>query len=161
MEFIDAKFFVAVATLLFVVVTFKPIKKVLLSMIDERIDKIKSDLAEAARLKDEATKILKESEENLLRSEKEAAEIISHAKLEAENIISKTKEKLEKDIETRKAIAFQKIKSLEESALLELKKSVASIAIGASAKVIQQQSSDDDFKNLVDGSIEKLSKTIH
>ncbi len=161
MSFIDEKFIVAVATVIFFAVTFKPMKQGLLGIIDSRINKIKSDLAEAANLKAEATKLLAQAQTKLAQSEVEAANILDHAKKEADLILSKAKEKLEKDIEVRKKLAMQKIQSFEENAINELKKNISQITVVAAAQIIEESGNDDSFKQSVAGSIEKLSKTVH
>ena len=54
----DAKFWVAVAFIILILLLYKPVKKLLINNIDETINKIKNDIKEGE-------KVLKESE-NLL-----------------------------------------------------------------------------------------------
>jgi F-type H+-transporting ATPase subunit b len=146
MSFIDEKFIVAVATVIFFALTFKPMKQGLLGI---------------ANLKAEATKLLAQAQTKLAQSEVEAANILDHAKKEADLILSKAKDKLEKDIEVRKKLAMQKIQSFEENAINELKKNISQITVVAAAQIIEESGNDDSFKQSVAGSIEKLSKTVH
>ena len=68
----DEKFFVALAFVMFVALVFKAGKKFILSTVDARILKIKSELEEATRLKNEASALLvkyeKEQSHSLERS---------------------------------------------------------------------------------------------
>lgn len=157
----DEQFYVAVVTVIFFAATFKPMKRGLLNMLDGRIEGIKKNLAEAERLKLEATKLLKEAEAKLAKSEKDAKQIIEHANSEAKTILDNAKKKLEKDIELRKKMALQKIQSFEEKAVDELKKSISAITVEVAAKAIDDAGNDNNFKKLVTSSIDKLSKTVH
>lgn len=160
MEFFDAKFIVAAATILFFVALFKPMKKALLGMLDERINKIAKELEDAQNLKNEAKKLFDEAKLRLEQSELEAKNIVDHASKEAETMIVKTKTKLDKDIEVRKALAVQKIRSFEENAINEIKRQISNITIMTSSQILSDVN-ETNFKNSVHSSIEKLSKTLH
>lgn len=49
--FSDPQFWVAIAFILFVIVIFNPIRKILVSSLDSRINEIKNSIAEAENLK--------------------------------------------------------------------------------------------------------------
>jgi len=157
----NEEFFVAVAIVTFFVFAFKPLKKGFLSLLDTRIDKIKKDLSEAERLKNEAQQLWNEASSRLSESEVRGKAIIANAQAEAENIIKNTRKKLEKDIEVRKKMAMQKIQSFEESAVNELKKNISNITVALASQLIEEGGSEDSFKKLVNSSLDKLSKTIH
>ena len=86
----DETFWVAVATISFVLIVFKPAKKAMISIIDKRIAKIAEEINEAKNLKEEAQEILAEAKKALSESEEEARLILVHAREEAENIINNT-----------------------------------------------------------------------
>lgn len=157
----DPKFFVAMATLIFAALTFKPIKNGLVSMLDSRIEKVKKDLSEAERLKHEAETLLNTAKGKLNDSEKQAKEIIAFAKKESELLMQNTKNKLEKDVEIRKKLALQKIQSFEETSINDLKKNISNITIAVAAQIIEESGNENDFEKLVGVSLEKLSKTVH
>jgi F-type H+-transporting ATPase subunit b len=157
----DEKFFVLVATITFIVLTFKPVKKALLAMIDGRIAKIKSDLETAEKLKNEAQKLFDESKARLEAVEKQAIEILNHAKNEANMLVENTNRKLAADVEIRKKLALQKIQSFEDNAVNELKKNISLITINAAANAIEESGDADNLKKLFNSSLDKITKTVH
>jgi F-type H+-transporting ATPase subunit b len=157
----DEKFFVALATVSFVVLTFKPVKKTLLDMIDGKIAKIKSDLDTAEQLKNEAQKLFDESKAKLEAVEKQAIEILNHAKFEANLMVENANRKLVADIEVRKKLALQKIQSFEDNAVNELKKNISLITINAAANAIEESGDAESIKKLFNSSIDKITKTVH
>ena len=161
MSFVDEKLIVAVATISFVVLVFKPAKRAILSMIDNKIADIKKNITEAEELKAAAEKLFEQAEAKLAQSEEEAEQILNHANKEAKHIVVSTKEKLGKDVETRKNLALQKIQSFEDNAIRELKGNIAQITVAVASKVIEESDDKEAFENLVVDSLEKVSKTIH
>jgi len=157
----DEKFFVSVATIIFAAIVFKPARKAILSALDSRIDKIKKELDEAMRLRNEAEAILRTAKAHLSESEKQANDIIAYAEKEASEMLRNAKDKLAKDVENRRVLAVQKIKNFEESAITEMKRNIANIAISATAQVIEEGSDEESFKKLVGNSLDKISKTVH
>jgi len=157
----DESFFVALVTLSFFVLTFRPMKRAILGIIDSRIEAIRQNLKEAENLKRAALKLLQESEAKLAQAEEDAAEMVSRARADAESILSIAQAKLHNDIENRKKLALQKIQSFEERAIEDLKQNISAITVEVAAKAIDTAGNDNDFKKLVTTSIERLSKTIH
>ncbi|HCR85453.1 MAG TPA: hypothetical protein DIV86_02130 [Alphaproteobacteria bacterium] len=157
----DPKFWVAVSSTIFFIAAFKPIKNAIAKMINDRIVKIKSDIEEAALLKKEALELLHEAETKLASVEIQAKGILTNAQEQADLIVKNTQEKLAKDIETRKNIALQKIKSLEESAVEEIKKKVSSVTLFAVQTIAEENLDEETLDRLSIASIEKLPKNFH
>ena len=88
---IDATFWVAVSFFVFIglLLYFKIPQKVDRSLI-ENINKIKSDLENAEKLKDEAKNILSEYETKVSKSKDEIKNLIDKAKDQAEKTVIKT-----------------------------------------------------------------------
>ncbi len=88
---IDATFWVAISFLIFIgiIFYFKVPQKIDRSL-NESIDKIKQDLDNAEKLKDEAKNVLSEYENKLSKSKKEINLLIQKAQNEAEKNIIKT-----------------------------------------------------------------------
>lgn len=157
----DEKFFVALATIIFFAIAFRPMKRAILGMVDSRITKIGNDLEEARKLRMEAEEILAHAKLKLEESEKQANEIVNYAQTEAESMLRNAKEKLAKDVEVRRNMAVQKIKSFEENAISEMKRNIANLTLSATTQVIEESSDEESFKKLVDNSLDKISKTVH
>ena len=103
--FSDPQFWVAAAFIVFVLVIFNPIRKILTSSLDLKINEIKNNIQEAENLKNE-TKInlsdLKKKEEKVIS---EIEKITSLAKEKIKNLENITKEKLNDQIPKKKIYA--------------------------------------------------------
>ena len=157
----DPKFWVAVSSIIFFIAAFKPMKNAIAKMINDRIAKIKGDIEEARRLKKEAIELLKEAEGKLAGVETQAKNILNNAQAQADLIVKNTQEKLAKDIETRKNMALQKIKNLEESAVEEIKKKVSAVTLLAVQTIAEENLDEATLDKLSIASIEKLPKNFH
>src|SRR5947199_4431319 len=94
--FAEPEFWVAVAfVILMAVFAYIGVHRTVLTSLDHRRDRIKAELDDARRLKDEATKLLAEYKARHATAEREAEDIISSAKTEAERIAAEAKVKLE------------------------------------------------------------------
>jgi len=90
--FFEPETWVAVAfVILMVLFAYLGIHKTVLKALDHRAERIKAELDDARRLKDEAAKLLAEYKTKRSSAEREAAEIISNAKAEAERIAAEAK----------------------------------------------------------------------
>ena len=79
-------FWVAIAFFIFVVLSFKKAKKVLIESLDKRIDEIKKTVNEAKELKKEAEYNLNEAKKNLKKMIDDKKRIINEANEEAKNL---------------------------------------------------------------------------
>jgi F-type H+-transporting ATPase subunit b len=159
--YLDPKFWVAIATLLFVIVVYKKVSAVIINGLDGRANRIRAQLEEASKLREEAQNILASIQRKDAKASEEAEKIIAHAKEEAQSIISDAKDKLERDIEKRKELALQKIKLMEDAAVKEIKQKTVQLTLEASKNMIENKLDAKLSANLVGFSVEKLSKTIH
>src|SRR3954468_18583983 len=94
--FIESEFWVAVAfVLLMAVFAWLGIHRTVLKALDHRSQRIKAELDDARRLKDEASKLLAEYQARRASAEREAQDIVAGARVEAERIASEAKTKME------------------------------------------------------------------
>jgi F-type H+-transporting ATPase subunit b len=162
MEFFsDPKAWVAIATLIFVAIAFKPAKKAILGAIDTRTADITRRLEEANLIKQQAEALLAKIQEQVANSKAESENIVTNAKQEATAIINEARQKLDRDIENRKKMAVQKIASYEEAALADVKSHITNLTIEVSKKLLETNINADTSKKIIDNSIEKLAKTLH
>src|SRR5436305_12381208 len=87
---------VAIAfVILMVLFAYLGIHRTVLKALDHRSERIKAELDDARRLKQEAAKLLAEYQARLASAEHEAQEIITNARAEAERIAAEAKTKME------------------------------------------------------------------
>jgi F-type H+-transporting ATPase subunit b len=133
----DATFWATVALVIFlgVIVYFK-VPGVIGKSLDARADKIRAELEEARRLREEAQQLLAEYQRKRKEAEQEAAEIVEAAKREATALAAEAKQKTEDYVARRAALAEQKIGQAEREAINEVRASAVDIAIAAARTLL-------------------------
>src|SRR3954462_14228481 len=130
----EAEFWVAVAfVILMGVFAYFGIHRTVLKALDHRSERIKAELDDARRLKDEAAKLLAEYQARHASAEREAQDIISNARAEAERIAAEAKAKMEDFVARRTKTAEGKIALAEAQALADVRAAAADAAIAAAS----------------------------
>ena len=137
--FTEPETWVAVAfVLLFVLFGYLGIHRTVLKALDHRAERIKAELDDARRLKDEAAALLTEYKSKRTSAEREAEEIISNAKAEAERIATEAKAKMEDFVTRRTKTAESKIALAEAQALADVRAAAATAAVAAASTILSQ-----------------------
>lgn len=153
----DATFFVAVAFFVFVGVLFYfKVPGMLTKGLDERAEKIKNDLEEARKLREEAQALLANYERKQREAVKEAEEMIAYARQEAEREAKAAAEKLDELLTRRQQQAVEKIALAEAQAEKEVRDAAVEVAIAAAAKVIASHAKGDAGSALIDQATQDL-----
>ncbi len=161
MDFHDPTFWVAVAFVLFVVLTFKPLKNALMGGLDGRAERIRQELDEAARLREEAQKMLAEYKRKQNEASKEAEDLLAHAKVEAKRLGKEAEAEMEASLQRREAGALEKIAQAEAKALAEVRGQAVDVAIAAAGKLLSEKLDDMSSGELIDRSIEEIKQKLH
>jgi F-type H+-transporting ATPase subunit b len=114
------------------------VHRTVLKALDNRADRIKAELDDARRLKDEAAKLLAEYKARHARAEAEAQDIIASARAEAERIAVEAKAKMEDFVARRTKTAESKIALAEAQALADVRAAAANAAVAAASTVLSQ-----------------------
>ena len=137
--FSQPEFWVAVAfVILMALFAYLGIHRTVLKALDNRADRIKAELDDARRLKDEAAKLLAEYKARHAKAEAEAQDIIASARAEAERIAVEAKAKMEDFVARRTKTAESKIALAEAQALSDVRAAAASAAVAAASTVLSQ-----------------------
>ena len=158
---IDATFWVAVSFIIFIglLIYLKVPQKIDLSL-KESIKKIKDEIENAEKLKDEAKNILSENETKVSKSKNEIKKLLQDAKDQAEKNIIKTNEEFHNVIENRKKSAEEKIRQMKAQAIKDVKNSSVNIAIKAVEKIIQNSIDKKKLDKIYLSSIEETKKIL-
>lgn len=136
MEF-DATFWAAVAfVLLMAGFGYLGVHKKAIEALDHRAARIKTELDDARRLKDEAQKLVAEYRARRESAVKEAEEIIAGAKSEAERIAAEAKTRMEDFVVRRTRMAETKIAQAEAQAIADVRAAAADAAVSAAARIL-------------------------
>jgi F-type H+-transporting ATPase subunit b len=137
--FAQPEFWVAVAfVILMGVFAYLGVHRTVLKTLDHRSERIKAELDDARRLKEEAAKLLAEYEARRASAEREAQDIIASAKAEAERIAAEAKTKMEDFVVRRTKTAESKIALAEAQALADVREAAANAAISAASTILSQ-----------------------
>jgi F-type H+-transporting ATPase subunit b len=135
--FAEPEFWVAVA---FVILmggfAYLGVHRTVLKALDNRGDRIKAELDDARRLKEEATKLLAQYKARAASAEREAQDIIASAKADAERIASEAKTKMEDFVARRTKTAESKIALAEAQAVADVRAAAANAAVTAASNIL-------------------------
>jgi F-type H+-transporting ATPase subunit b len=137
--FAEPEFWVAVAfVILMGVFVWLGVHRTVLKALDHRAERIKAELDDARRLKEEAAKVLAEYKARHASAEREAQEIVTNARAEAERIAAEARSKMEDFIARRTKTAESKIALAEAQALADVRAAAVEAAVAAASTVLSQ-----------------------
>ena len=137
--FAEPEFWVAVAfVILMGIFAYMGVHRTILAALDHRSERIRSELADAQRLKQDAAKLLAEYKARRATAEREAADIVASAKTEAERIAAEAKAKMEDFVARRTKTAESKIALAEAQALADVRAAAADAAVAAASTILSQ-----------------------
>jgi len=123
--FAEPEFWVAVAfVILMGIFAYMGVHRTILTTLDHRSERIRSELADAQRLKQDAAKLLAEYKARRATAEREAADIVASAKTEAERIAAEERAKARvawTRFEEQRAAAEARSQVTELTAIFEAK----------------------------------------
>jgi F-type H+-transporting ATPase subunit b len=133
----DATFWATVALVIFLAVVFYFKAPAAISKaLDERANRIRNELEEARRLREEAQQLLAEYQRKRKEAEQDAADIVAAAKREADILVDEAQKKTEEYVARRAALAEQKIAQAEREAINEVRSSAVDIAVEAARTLL-------------------------
>ena len=137
--FTQPETWVAIAfVILMAVFVWLGIHRTVLTALDHRAQRIKAELDDARRLKDEAAKLLADYQARRASAEREAQEIVTNAKAEAERIATEARARMEDFVARRTKTAETKIALAEAQALADVRAAAAEAAVAAASAVLSQ-----------------------
>ncbi|WP_455466472.1 F0F1 ATP synthase subunit B [Bartonella sp. B39] len=151
--------FVGLVLFLILLVYFK-IPQLAVHHLDARAKRIKDELDEALRLREEAQEVLAEYQRKHAEAEKDAQEIIAAARHEVEAIVSEARTKAEEYVKNRNKLAEQKIAQAEVNAIRMVSSSAIDLAVSAARTLIAKELNSHKANELVKDSLceESLTK---
>ena len=137
--FEDPETWVAIAfVILMGVFAWLGVHRTMFTALDHRAERIKAELDDARRLKDEAAKVLAEYKARRASAEREAEDIVTNARAEAERIAADAKTKMEDFVARRTKTAESKIALAEAQALADVRAAAAEAAVTAATTILSQ-----------------------
>lgn len=156
----DPQFWVAIAFGIFLLAIFNPVRKILTSSLDIKIQEIKSNIEEAENIKNETQLSLINIQKRQNEVALEIKEIHSNVKNKIEVIGAQAKIKLTDQSSKKELLAKEKIKQMTRDANLAVQKKIIKISIDATIAIIEKKINDQEKNNLINQSIKELEKTL-
>ena len=156
----DPQIWVAVSFLLFFLIFGSLIWKKLSNFLDNKISAISQEILLANNLHQEAKNLLSEEKKRLQGLDNEINIILEEGKLKAQNLYNESKEKINKEIMKLEKSAKEKIKYLENEAVIEIQNKISKHSIKLTEKFLEETLSKKDHSEMINNSINELEKTL-
>jgi len=158
----DATFWALVALIIFVaILLYMKVPAMMSKSLDARAERIKNELEEARRLREEAQQLLAEYQRKRREAEQEAKDLVDAAKREAKLIVSDAKEKTEEYVSRRTALAEQKIAQAERDAVNEVRARAVDVAIAAAGKLLAEKVDSKTGAELFKASLQDVKTRLN
>ena len=157
----DPTFWVAVAFVVFAGLMVWKVRVPVLKGLDARAERIKAELDEAQRLREEAQKALAEYKRKQRDAAKEAEDLLANARHEADLLRRQAATDLEQTLARREKAALEKIAQAETQAVLDVRAKAVDITIAATAKLLSENVDPTRDQSMVDQAIKELGRKLH
>jgi F-type H+-transporting ATPase subunit b len=160
--FFEAEVWVALAFVVFVAgLGYIGVQRMVVKALDDRTARIRGELDEARKLKEEAAELLAEYERKRHAAESEAQDIIAGAKAEAERLAVEAKAKIEDFVARRTAMAETKIDQAEAQATADIRSAAAEAAVAAAEKILTAETKGRLAGDLIAKGIEDIRNKLN
>jgi F-type H+-transporting ATPase subunit b len=161
-SFFNTNYVVLIGFILFLALLFYfNVPAMILKMLDDRAETIRSELDEARNLRDEAQAVLAAYERKSREVAEQSQRIIDHAREEARLAADAAKEDLKQSIARRLKAAEEQITSAEEKATRELRNRAVDVAIAAAAKILADSTTATEANKRIDAAIAEVESRLH
>ncbi len=159
--FSNPEFWVALAFVLVVLLTFKKVASAVTSGLDARAAKIRTQIEEARKLREDAQALLADYQRKQRDAMAEAEKIISSAKAEAARLKVQAEKDLEHALARRKEQALERIAQSEAQALVQVRNTAVDVALAAAQSVITKTLDGSKRDALTEKAISDLAGKLH
>ncbi len=159
--FADPTFWVGLAFVLVVLLTFKKVAGAMTKGLDERAAKIRTQIEDARKLREDAQALLAEYQRKQRDAMAEAEKIISAAKDEAQRLKAQAEKDLEHALARRKEQALERIAQSEAQALAQVRNTAVDAALAAAEALIAKSMDGAKRDALTDKAIGELAGKLH
>ena len=156
----DPTFWLIFSFAAFMVLAFVFGRKSVLNILDAKIEKIRHDISTAEKLQAEAEAMLAQYKSDLQNASVEGDRIIARAKQQADDIRATAEKDFADTMTRREAMLKTRIEQMERSAVEDIRRYAADLAVTATTEIISQKLSEQKASALVDESIRHVAQKI-
>lgn len=158
----NPEFWYAIAFILLIgYALYKGVVRTVNRGLDQRADRIRRELEEARRLRDEAEALVAQYEAKRKTADAEAAAIIEAAKVEAERAAEEASARLADFVARRTEAAESKIAQAEGQAVAEVRAAAADTAIKAAGEILAREVKGIVAERLLDRGLAEVRAKLH
>ncbi|MDP7611852.1 MAG: F0F1 ATP synthase subunit B [Nitrospinaceae bacterium] len=132
----------------------------ILEALEERENKIRTEISDAEKLRQEAQELKADLEKELKNAHEKANTIVQMAGDESKKIQEKTIQETQAKVRQMQNDAEQEIQIAQNKLLNEIRGYTAALTIAATEKVLKKSLGDEDKKRLIDESIEDVLREM-
>lgn len=143
------------------IMVYVKVPGMLAKALDARATKIRSDLDEARRLRQEAEALLKEYQKKRAEAVAEAEAIVAQAKREAEAFSAESRVRIEDYVVRRTKAVEARIAQAEAQAVSEVRSRAIDVATAAAGRILARQAEGATGETLIARSIETVKKSLN
>ena len=158
--FSDPQFWVFVAFIIFVGIIFNPIRKILSTGLDSKINDIKESIDQAEKLKNDTQQILSEIKKRQNEVKIEIKNIQKEANDKISLIENNLHTKLKEQINKHNELAKIKIEQMTRDANIEVQQYITQTAITATIDILEKKLNEKEKQNLINKSIAELNLVL-
>lgn len=155
------EFWLLTALVILIAFAWKPLSRTILGALDGHAARVRAELDEAKRLREQAQTLLAEHQRKLAQGEEQAEAIIAHAEAEARRQIKRHQEELEANLKRRREAAEARIAQEETRAIQALRAHAASLAIRTAEQLLREQMDDEQRRALVDRALQEVGRKLN
>lgn len=157
-----ATFWVFLGFLVFVgILIYLKLPGKLVAALDARSEKIREDLEEARRLREEAEALLADYKRRHANARSEAEAILTQARAEAEALSAEAKTRIEDYVVRRTKAVEQRIAQAETQAVAEVRSRAIDVATAAAAQILGEAAKGKTGDELVERSIDAVRSNLN
>jgi len=152
---------VTVAFLIFAIGVSKPIWRLLTQGLDARAARIKAELDEAIRLREEAQATLAAYQKKQRESLAEAEQILSQTRRQAEAIALQAEQDLKLALDKRMSLSLERIAQAENKVVDEIRDHVIDLALAAARTIIKEHVTGTHADDLLKNALGEIQQKLH
>jgi F-type H+-transporting ATPase subunit b len=149
-----------VSLIILIAVVYKPLSRTILGALDGHAAKVRAELDEAKRLREEAQRLLGEQQRKLAAGKDQAQAIVEHARAEAERQTRRHQVELEASLQRRTEQAMDRIAREEAHALQEVRTRAATLAIRTTERLLARELEGQRAQALLDDAIDEVGRKL-
>lgn len=154
--FEDSTFWVGISFIIFLFLTFKPVKKIFSSSIEKRIEDIKKDIKESEALKAQSEKLLIEVEKKSRDSKKIVNNILLDSNKNAKDLQNDIMQRLKLTLEKREKNTKQRLQNEISKATQDIKNLILETSISITKKRIEDNITANDNYQIIEKSLKNI-----